>query len=252
MVVGYHLLPPQLFSRLSPRVSFLINPADHLFLPFPSLPAHAIFFARSTVSRSSSGGPAGGGSSEAMGDGDGDDDSNEDEDQDAFSDDSAAYMEDMMMLRAEADDRNGDSGAPASSGGGAGEGTAAGGAGAGGKRGGLASSGGSVSGAMSMEEEEEDEEEFSEPGEEAFVDDETTLLEVRTYCTHTRMKRVTRGFPPPSTDGDRDRSMDPIRAVVFFFFYPGREAQICGVVVFSGVLFHCISAGRLFVWFMRS
>lgn len=112
----------------------------------------------------------------------------DDEDEDAFSDDSAAYMEDIMMLRADRDQSE----APANSGGaGAGAGAGVGGAsvsdGGGGRRAGIASGGGSVSGgAVSVEEggeddeEEDDEEEFSEPGEDAPVDDETTLLEVRT------------------------------------------------------------------------
>lgn len=112
------------------------------------------------------------------------------EDEDAFSDDSAAYMEDMMMLRADGNESE----APATLGrAGAGAGAGAADSGGGGrKRAGVVSSGGSVSGAMSMEEEEEeeDEEEFSEPGEGALQDDESTLVEVRAHRIYDVMASI--------------------------------------------------------------
>lgn len=119
-----------------------------------------------------------------------------DDDEDAFSDDSGAYMEDMMMLQADRDEPGEppDPGRSRPGGGSAGTGVD-GGSRRGGARGevstavlgraGGASSGSSVSGAVSMEDGEEEcddeggEEEFSEPGEDALVDDETTLAEVR-------------------------------------------------------------------------
>lgn len=100
-----------------------------------------------------------------------------DADEDAFSDDSGTYMEDIMMLRADHTEQA----ARPDSGGTATGSRTWGGTDSSVGGGGAASSGGggSVSGAMSMEEEEE-EEEFSEPGEDALVDDETTLAEVNT------------------------------------------------------------------------
>lgn len=85
-----------------------------------------------------------------------------DADEDAFSDDSGAYMEDIMMLRANQRESE------------VSQGLGGGGTGSGG-------GGGGASSMEEVEEEEEEgeqEEEFSEPGEDTLVDDETTLAEV--------------------------------------------------------------------------
>ncbi|CAM9675842.1 unnamed protein product, partial [Ectocarpus sp. 12 AP-2014] len=84
-----------------------------------------------------------------------------DADEDAFSDDSGAYMEDIMMLRAGQRESE------------VSQGLAGGGTGSGG-------GGGRASSMEELEEEEkegEQEEEFSEPEEDTLVDDETTLAE---------------------------------------------------------------------------
>lgn len=104
------------------------------------------------------------------------------EDQDAFDDDSGTYMEDILMLRAGSDKDT--SGVTAD--GGVVGGTASGGSTAGGVDG---VAGGSSTGAGDMDE-DEDEEEFSDPGEDALVDDESTLAEVSP--TYSSGKGVTR------------------------------------------------------------
>ena len=166
------------------------RPTPH---PHPSRPSFP------TPSPDSSSEQSGGGEDESVdGSGSGIGSGNDDEDQQGFSDDSDAYIEDISMLHRTDDDNAegiGDSGGGSRGGGGGGGGESWGAGAAAAAGGGNGSRGsrrrsksnargaedreeGRVEGGGGDEEEEEDDEEFSDPGNDALVDDETTLAEV--------------------------------------------------------------------------